>query len=119
MHPAPPPPARVPTVPLILPFRCDFLRFLLEVASFLKLLKGFMEAERMSTGRRWTRGRTGGLRPRSSSSLAGVFVTVLVTVVSLCGRGAEGVSSGGHHSCSVFDDGTVKVKLYDRVVAYS
>lgn len=62
------------------------------------------------------------LRPRRSShspsasllrGVDGVRAGVLfaVAVLAWFGQGTEAVSSGGYHSCSVFDDGTVKVRL--------
>ncbi|CAM9412976.1 unnamed protein product [Scytosiphon promiscuus] len=44
----------------------------------------------------------------SRSSTAAVAVMSLLAVVACLGRGAEAVSNGAVHSCSAFEDGTVK-----------
>lgn len=61
-----------------------------------------MNAERKTSQRRSARRRGGG--GVSLSAAAGAFLAV----ASCLGRGAEAVSNGGGHSCSLFDDGTVK-----------
>lgn len=50
--------------------------------------------------------RTAGRRHGGVSS--SLSVASFLAVVSYLGRGAEAVSNGGKHSCSAFDDGTVK-----------
>lgn len=65
-----------------------------------------MNAECKTSRRRPAAGRRHGLGGGGVSLSAAAFFTV----VSWLGRGAEAVSNGGQHSCSVFDDGTVKCK---------
>lgn len=52
----------------------------------------------------------GATTQRAGAAAAAAFLAA----VSLFGRGAEAVSNGKYHSCSVFDDGTVKCAIHCR-----
>lgn len=53
----------------------------------------------------------GGDRDVPAVSIRSVTVAAFLAVVSCFGRGAEAVSVGGVHACSVFDDNTIKVLI--------
>lgn len=64
-------------------------------------------AECKTSRRRFRRHGGGGGRVSLSAA-------AFLAVASFLGRGAEAVSNGGKHSCSVFDDGTVKCTCCSR-----